>query len=77
MSTTTTDKIPSSTTSTISSSDTSNSQSQPKDLSLVSTVAKFTANIIFTLIAVTPMLLPIVAIGGKESRKKLTKRLNK
>lgn len=77
MSTTTTDKIPSSTTSTISSSDTSNSQPQPKDLSLVSTFAKFTANIIFTLIAVTPMFLPIVAIGGKESRKKLTKRLNK
>ena len=76
MSTTTTDKIPTSTSSTISSSDDNNSQSPPKDLSLVSTVAKVTANIIFTLIVVTPILLPITVIGGKESRKKLTKRLN-
>jgi hypothetical protein len=61
-------------TSTISSTTTSsNSPSKTNDLSLVSKVSKIAANLLFTIIAVTPILLPISVIGGK----KLTKRLNK
>lgn len=62
-------------TSTISSTTitSSNPPSKTNDLSLVSKVSKIAANVLFTIIVVTPILLPISVIGGK----KLTKRLNK